>query len=546
MPEIDVQDIDHLGIIAGIVDDIGIVEIIDRELGSHPQEKVSAGQVVKAMILNCMGFLTAPLYLFSEFFVGKATEHLIGAGVKAEYLNDSRLGRVMDQLYKYGITLIFVKIATEMSKRFGIRAKNMHLDGTSISVHGKYLRAEAGEENLVENDSAEPVAISITQGYSRDHRPELKQFTWHLLTSEEEGIPLFMNVADGNKTDQSAFPEVIKAFQSEWEGEQPDLYVMDAAFYSEENLKEFGNSIHWISRVPATIKAAQELIQTLLPEQFSEQNDHKGYRFCVVCSTYAGIKQQWIVVESQQRMESDLKTLSKQIEKTLKEKEKVLKSLMNKSFACEADALSAIKDFEKTLNYHSLDEPKILAKPHYSQRGRPNTEATHYSFHVQSTLVENPVIIAAHRQQVGRFILATNSLDSQKWTECEILQEYKAQQPTERGFRFLKDPLFFASSVFLKNTKRIMALAMIMTLALMVYSLGQRQLRRALEDANATIPDQKGKPSTRPTLRWILQCFLSVHLVFLDHVKYQIKLNDRQNLILQFLGASSRKYYFLS
>ena len=500
MPEIDVQDIDHLGIIAGIVDEIGIVEIIDRELGSHPQEKVSAGQVVKAMILNCMGFLTAPLYLFSEFFVGKATEHLIGAGVKAEYLNDSRLGRVMDQLYKYGITLIFVKIATEMSKRFGISAKNMHLDGTSISVQGKYLRAEAGEENLVENDSAEPVAISITQGYSRDHRPDLKQFTWHLLTSEEEGIPLFMNVADGNKTDQSAFPEVIKAFQAEWEGEQPDLYVMDAAFYSEANLKEFGHSINWISRVPATIKASQELIQTILPEQFSEQNDHKGYRFCVVCSTYAGIKQQWIVVESQQRMESDLKTLSKQIEKTLKEKEKVLKSLMNKSFACEADALSAIKDFEKTLNYHSLDEPKILAQPHYSQRGRPNTEATHHFFHVQSTLVENPVIIAAHRQQVGRFILATNSLDSEKWTECEILREYKGQQPTEQGFRFLKDPLFFASSVFLKNTKRIMALAMIMTLALMVYSLGQRQLRLALEKANATLPDQKGKPSPYFTL----------------------------------------------
>jgi transposase len=548
MPQIDVQDIDHLGIIAGIVDDIGIVEIIDQELGSHPQEKVSAGQVVKAMILNCMGFLTAPLYLFSEFFVGKATEHLIGAGVKAEYLNDSRLGRVMDQLYKYGITLIFVKIATEMSKRYGISAKNMHLDGTSISVHGKYLAEEKGEENLVEDESAEPVAIVINQGYSRDHRPDLKQFTWHLLTSEEEGIPLFMNVADGNKTDQSAFPEVIKAFQLEWEGEQPDLYVMDAAFYSEANLKEFGNSIHWISRVPATIKAAQELTQTLLPEQFSQQDDRKGYRFCVVCSTYAGINQQWVVVESQQRMEADLKTLSKQIEKALKEKEKTLKSLMNKSFACEADALSAIADFEKTLNYHSLCEPKVLAKPHYLQRGRPNsdTQPVHHSFHILATLVENSAVLAAYRQQVGRFILATNSLDYQKWSESDILREYKAQQPTERGFRFIKDPLFFASSVFLKNTKRIMVLAMLMTLALMVYTLGQRQLRRALEQANATLPNQKGKPSPRPTLRWILQCFLSIHLVFLDNVKYQIKLTDRQNQILQFLGASSHKYYFLS
>ena len=65
------------------------MEIIDRELGKHPQEKVSAGQVVKAMILNCMGLLTSPLYLFNEFFAGKATEHLIGEGVTAEHLNES-------------------------------------------------------------------------------------------------------------------------------------------------------------------------------------------------------------------------------------------------------------------------------------------------------------------------------------------------------------------------------------------------------------------------------------------------------------------------
>jgi len=55
--KIEVEDIDHLG----LIDDIGIVEIIDQELGTHAKEKVSAGQVVKAMIINCMGFLTAPL-----------------------------------------------------------------------------------------------------------------------------------------------------------------------------------------------------------------------------------------------------------------------------------------------------------------------------------------------------------------------------------------------------------------------------------------------------------------------------------------------------
>jgi len=97
--QIDVQDLDRLGIIAGIVDEIGIVEVIDREIGTDLSEKVSAGQVVKAMIINYMGFLAAPLYLFSEFFEGKATEYWIGAGIKAEYLNDNRIGRVLDQIY---------------------------------------------------------------------------------------------------------------------------------------------------------------------------------------------------------------------------------------------------------------------------------------------------------------------------------------------------------------------------------------------------------------------------------------------------------------
>ena len=126
-------------------------------------------------------------------------------------------------------------------------------------------------------------------------------------------------------------------------------------------------------------------------------------------------------------------------------------------------------------------------------------------------LAENEIVINIHRNQAGRFILATNLLDEKKWTDDMILQEYKEQQTTERGFRFIKDPLFFASRVFLKNTKRIMALAMIMTLALMVYSLGQRQLRQSLKLTNSHLPNQKGQPTARPTLRWILQRILQKH-----------------------------------
>ena len=90
-----VKNLDHLGIVAGIVDELGVVDIINQCLGKDPREQISAGVAVKAMVLNGLGFASAPLYLFGQFFQGKATEHLLGPGVQPEHLNDDRLGRVL-------------------------------------------------------------------------------------------------------------------------------------------------------------------------------------------------------------------------------------------------------------------------------------------------------------------------------------------------------------------------------------------------------------------------------------------------------------------
>ena len=110
-------------------------------------------------------------------------------------------------------------------------------------------------------------------------------------------------------------------------------------------------------------------------------------------------------------------------------------------------------------------------------------------------------------------------LDEKVLSEDQVLQEYKAQQSTERGFRFLKEPLFFTSSVFLKTPQRVAALAMLMGLCLLVYSWGQRSLRQALERAKQTIENQVGKPTAQPTLRWVFQCFMSIHLLTVNGVK---------------------------
>ena len=92
-----VSNLDHLGIVAGIIDDLGIVGQINERIGRSSREKVSAGIIVKAMILNGLGFVSAPLYMFSQFFEGKATEHLVGEGITAEQINDDRIGDVLVQ-----------------------------------------------------------------------------------------------------------------------------------------------------------------------------------------------------------------------------------------------------------------------------------------------------------------------------------------------------------------------------------------------------------------------------------------------------------------
>ena len=118
------------------------------------------------MILNGLGFVSAPLYLFNEFFVGKATEHLLGEGIKPEHLNDDRIGRALDSLSNQGLTLLFTSVAMLAHQRFNLSTKSLHLDSSSFSLFGKY-EIESSDESL---ESIE--GVKIIYGYSKDYRPD--------------------------------------------------------------------------------------------------------------------------------------------------------------------------------------------------------------------------------------------------------------------------------------------------------------------------------------------------------------------------------------
>lgn len=564
LPSIKVQDLDHCGIVAGIIDQMGLVEEINQELGTHPQEKLSAGAVVKAMILNGLGILSAPLYLFERFFEGKATEHLLGEGVRPEHLNDDRLGRVLEQLFEADLTQMFIKVALRAAAKFGVNKDSMHLDATSFYVHGAY-------RNQALPDSEEPSAITITYGYSRDQRPDLKQFVVDLMCSGDGDVPLYLRVADGNESDQAVFAQLMRDFHQQWQCDA--LFVADAALYSAENLQVLKN-LRWLSRVPATIQAARELMEQVCEEAFCSSKI-EGYRWASACNTYADIKQRWLVVESQARRDSDLKQLERKLEQHLCKAEQELRKLEKEGFACAPDALAAADKWSQQLRYHRLSEIEVISCPYYKKAGRPRKGQAPDGHHhyLRGVLIRNEEVIALERKRAGRFVLATNVLE---WEEIlfgaeeedlelkeanlereealfeleylsaeKMLVEYKEQQGTERGFRFLKDPMFFTNSVFLKTPERIAALAMVMGLCLLVYALAQRALRQALAKAKQTIKNQVGKPTATPTMRWVFQCFQSIHLVVVEGVQQVVNLKREHQEVLGFLGAPCQKYYLL-
>ncbi len=137
-------------------------------------------------------------------------------------------------------------------------------------------------------------------------------------------------------------------------------------------------------------------------------------------------------------------------------------------------------------------------------------------------------------------------LNTEELSSEEMLREYKAQQSYERGFRFLKDPLFLADSVFLKTPQRIETMGMLMGLCLLVYSIGQRKLRNELQSRGEMIKNQLGKLINRPTMRWIFQELQGIHVVVINGEKMVSNLTDKILNILQYFSINCQKYYLIN
>ena len=154
--------LDHMGVVAGTIRDLGIIEAIDARIPISKQEIVSTGEATAAMILNGLGFTGEPLYMTPRFFADKPINQLFNRGdLEPENFNATKLGHSLDDLYDYGLEKMFSELAITACSKEGVDVKYKSLDTTSISLQGEY-----------DNENDEQY-VKVTHGFSKDKRSDL-------------------------------------------------------------------------------------------------------------------------------------------------------------------------------------------------------------------------------------------------------------------------------------------------------------------------------------------------------------------------------------
>jgi transposase len=531
------QILDHLGLVAAMFDELGIGGVIDQATQQNPAMRiVTAGTAVKAMVLNGLGFVNQQLYLVPHFFQNKPTTRLFASCIEAHHLNDDALGRALDTLYAHGVTELYSLIAATAAKRLGLAPTFAHLDSTSFHVDGRYNSDEEADEQVVH----------MTHGYSRDHRPDLNQVMLDLIVEHQAGIPLLMTPLSGNSSDGRNFGQVVSAHIAQLHTTYgPTYLVADGALYSADNLQKLSETqMKWITRVPATLSEAQATLAQAEPQTMAPLTE--GYRYQAFTSTDGEVAQRWMLIYSEARHPQAQHTVDKQLSQQSAKETRAFQHLCRTAFACETDAQQALSTFQQGLHSTYLHEVTLHPAPHYRKRGRPGQGAhpDRVLYYIDGALASSVTHRAALVAQQSCFIVATNELDDTQLSPAALLAGYKGQQHAERGFRFLKDPQFLASSLYLKTPERIMALLMVMTVCLLVYAALEYRIRTALKDHDTTFPNQQGQPVQNPTARWVFHYFVGIHLLVSPGQWPQVlNLTEEHQHLLQLLGKPYVRFY---
>ena len=356
----------HLPIVKEYASRMGLVKIVDQALSCGM--KVSPGTILLGLVMNVLSG-RSPLYRVEEFFRTRDVALLLGPDITAEMLNDEAIGRVLDRIYEHGTWKIFSEVCVQAFQSFGVDCSVVHHDTTSVSVWGEYEPAA--------NDP-----LHITHGFSKDKRPDLKQFVLSLLCVEGN-LPCHGGVLSGNapdkKTNGKILTELPRIMASH--GERDFIYVADSALATEENLSLMGENIRFITRLPANFGACGLLISKAVASGSwvdVGQLSHRTVRGREVCAGYrlhetrvdlCGRTYRALVVHSDAHDRRRQKRIDRLVKKdALAVKERAL-NLSRKEFFCLPDAQAAAEALKGGDVYDV--SCSVAIRPMYG-KGRPS------------------------------------------------------------------------------------------------------------------------------------------------------------------------------
>jgi transposase len=563
---IDAFRLDHLGIPAQMAERIGLVSAIDNLAGTDCREILSTGQAVLAMTLNCLGFTSRPLYISPQFFLPRNVKFLLGCSanfpeleLQPDHLNEHRLGRALDRIAEIGPDRVFLEVAIKAFRAESVSVPMVHEDTTTHSFYGSYENSDGSPRvGIVGTEGEEPVEVVVTHGYSKDYRVECKQVVQELLVSPDGDVPLMFKAWSGNTSDVIIMRERIRKLKSALkkanaEDLMPEYFIGDSKLYAKNTLEEASrDGTYWITRVPDTVSRVHECISAALKgKKYWVRADHisKGLSWQSFVIVEFGIEQRFVVVRTDASVARKEAAIERRIAKERDLLEAGVKRLKKTRFACIPDLEKAWLELFAKAHFHIPSGYSAKRFPIQRGRGRPrkgeNGEA-HFSLET-AKISKDLELIRKAKLEGACFVIATNDLREPIRSENVLRYYLKQQQGVERGFRFLKDPHYFADAFFLKNPARISALLCIMTMALLLFSLAQRRLRLELVEKRLEVADQRKKKTQKPTMRWVSQHFEGVDVTRVrsnGEVLHRFhRLGDFESTVLRALGSDYEKRY---
>jgi transposase len=534
------------GLIAAYLRRLGLVEMVNRMVRwDEEQWKVSPGQLVMALLINVLDS-HRPLYRVEKYFAERDTEALLGKGVQAEHLHDDALGRALDRLAEAGAPQLLTQMAARAMAKGDVKVTTLHADTTSWSVAGAY----EGEGDL-----------NITYGYSKDQRPDLKQLMFGVAV-QQEGLPLWGSVGDGNLSDKTWNHKAIEAVSSFLgpEGRREVVYVADSACVTRQNLDRLQSlGLRFTSRLPATFGLAPELIQEAWTNgewrevgTLTERSGAASYRVQSFTRTLYGRPYRFVVVRSSQVDQRKQRKVERELAEVRGILEQAAQDLEHQSFVCLPDAELALKRFAAKWEgaahtWKSRIEEQVTVKRRREWPRQGEEPPKEVSYRVSLQVGElRPGAKEERLAQESGFVLVTNILDETEYPAERVLREYKEQSTVEVRFRFLKDPMF-VNALYLKKKERVEALGYVMLVALLLYTLIERAVRSGLAARKTYLPGPGGTKQWRPTARTIFQMLSSLQIARYIREGRQAErsltaLNKEQRLLLELTGVKPEEY----